>query len=307
MIFSSKLIKNTLKTICLISIFFILCFLKAPVNCICLASIFFIVYIIGIRLNNITINNWAILNGKNLFLTFWFVSVFISWIGTYVFIYNDIWISRFSNIDFTKAFLLNIFGMMVFLTSYYIFSQLAKLALKGKRDRLLSKPNVKVIYDVSFIFIVCGIILIFLWLKQMGSFTALINDATRFQVINEENFSWFGRVIYGIPIAIILLLQNEWGRWRIKTIIIVSLAMLLLILFGSKMLFVYPLIILTMNFNLLKRKIKFNPKLCSVAVIIVILLVFYTNYRGLSRPISNDVVSDFFIVIFPEFRGRLKP
>jgi hypothetical protein len=215
-------------------------------------------------------------------------------------------------------YLLAVVGLTLGLFAYQLLP-LHILSLNRNKGRIPSLyiQNLNVLGIITNAFLLMACISYVLWFGRVGVVPLLqtddLIDYVRFKITETSEFSMYGRLIYlGIPACGIklFLMALKTKIFLMKNsafdYILTSIYLILAFSSGAKANFIIPFIMAIYAYSMcitpINIKKYFRPKYLFFLFIILYALVILTNYRGLGRVISDDVISDFFIPFFSEFR-----
>lgn len=291
--------------------------LKLPITEIIQINVFLLIVFVGYYFAVVKRKRIGVITGYNFFITMWTTWLVFAWIGKYYFISNDIWTVRNSSIEFDRFFNLNIIALLCFNIAYYIGSRLPKFrtkSLKRKQsftEKRIEKSNIdfiKINKYISLVSTVCILIDIYYYVK-MGGFTMLYTgniDEYRFDI--QEESALFNYINYTIPLLMILKISAiRDGKLKgVANYVIIFLLFLMEFAYGSKMLFIFPIVVSFCLAYMDQKKDFINAKNIILILFAAIVCILYTNYRGLGQAVSNSLLADLFLFVGGEFRDAAR-
>lgn len=221
-------------------------------------------------------------------------------------------------IDWTMGFIVLIIGLLGFtsgVATVWYFGGRGQLRFKEGTQAAV-KPlggHLTVLDQLATIGLILSIAGLLAFFARYGvtMFSSGNIDSWRFTLLHDPSTSYFNHLTYfgsfllPIKLCTFVLLPKRSSVTRYRDILLMATQFLLLVLYGTKALFIFPVASFLLLYHYMVRPIRLRVilKWSPLLLIALQLMVMYTNYRGLGRAISNDLISDIFIVTFPEFRG----
>ena len=273
-----------------------------------LINIFLLIGIISLTIHQKYQKEIGFFSGHNFFVIFWMVWLFTAWWGKYYYVANQIWLKRNSAINFEKYFILNIFAIIVLEMAYHFSIRFSKRVNQDNEKAYIrmENDNFSNINKVINVIMIITTIVILIYYEIIGTIPFFYEgniDEYRFKI--QEYSSVFNYLNYFISILLMLklyvvILIKKINIWDI---LIMSVGALMLVFYGAKMLVLSPIIVAFLLFyNVNQERKIITLKNIVVAIMILLIIVFYTNYRGLNKLVSDGIISDILLFVGGEFR-----
>ena len=170
-------------------------------------------------------------------------------------------------------------------------------------------PGTLLVIDAA---LVAATAAVYMWFVRSGVVPMLYEgnkDEVRFAMTRGGEFAAYSRFIYigsaALAVRLGLWAARAEGSARLAplpTLVAVTPLFVGLVLFASKYLYVYPLAVAFLAWNRYRAPVRiWRPRVIVGFVVMLYLMVFVTNLRGLGRLVSNDLFTDVFIAL-PEYR-----
>jgi len=245
-----------------------------------------------------------------IFIIFFIVSFYFSLIGNYVLYFTGV---KRGFVDFRMALGLWFVGFAVAILTFFCGKVLTLSRHVKRSDKEINSIiNPKKFSFTADIIIIIGVLATFAVFAQIGFIPVFV--ATKGYLIDAERFSvmeagWLNRFVYLLSMGLVMkIFEIQYFKRRsFKNIMLIIVAIISFVLYGSKYLILMPTVVAILNQHFFVRKIQFSKALSFRNIVIFLIIfyasIFFTNYRGLGRLVSNDLISDVFIVYFPESTG----
>lgn len=254
--------------------------------------------------------NLKITHPYGIFIIFFTVSFYFGLIGNFVLYFLGV---KGGVVDFRLATELWFIGFAVAIFTFFCGKVLTLPShAKSRNKETINAINQDRFCLIADIIIIFGVLATFAVFAQIGFVPVLV--ASKGYLIDAERFSvmdagWLNRFVYLLSMGLVMKIFEiqYFKRKSFKNFLFLIVTIISLVLYGSKYLVLMPIVVAILNRHFFIEKIKLS-KIFRFRNIVIFLIVFYasvffTNYRGLGRLVSNDFISDVFIVFFPESRG----
>lgn len=241
-----------------------------------------------------TRNKSILINIPNFTLIFIIASIFMSFVGEYVFMYFGLYKDRDSS--HPKYY---IWAFSLVITLAIILKLIKENSKISKEIKNNSKIIQKVLIIINFLFIPFMIFYIYLFYNKMNSNLWTFDytrDYLQYTVPIIPRFFWYSSLILGS-----LFIVDKKNN-KIKFLIFLNL--ILLFLYGSKSLIFFPILSILFSYKI-KIKIKQLIIIPFFLSIIVLLSTIYNNFRtdgSLLYNNDNKIFIELFASFFPEQR-----
>ena len=271
------------------------------------------VAIVGYRLapSPLKHRNLGVFRPLRLLFTFWLGSLTVSYLGFFQLVKL---IDVFSPIDFRLALEIELVAVVGVLIGFNLSQWSLAVLRPWKSSQETQGPiamDLPLLEILSSLMVFACAAAIFLLFKRTGIVPMLAEgsrDELRFQMVQFPGSGLFTRFIYLSPLVISMKLTcfalSPKSRVAIpRWIDYIGLCALFvgLFLYGSKMIYVAPVILFAMNYNVFVRPFKITLRWIAVGLVSIVLLTLFTNLRGTQNAIIFDPFSDL-LVVWPEFR-----
>jgi hypothetical protein len=255
--------------------------------------------------------NLGVFRPLRLLFTVWLSSLTVSYLGFFQLVKL---VDIFSPIDFRLALEIELLAVVGVLIGFNL-SQWSLAAVRpwksGNEAQGPISMNLRMLEILSSLMVFACAAAVFLLFKRTGIVPMLAEgsrDELRFEMANAPGAGLFTRFIYLSPVVIsmkltCMVLSPKGGAALPRWLDFIGLCVLFsgLFFFGSKMLYVAPLILFAMNYNIFIRPFKLTLRWVAVGLVSIFLLTLITNLRGTQNAVIFGPISDV-LVVFPEFR-----